>query len=588
MSSPKRRRGSSRLLFFFAALAVLAATGWYAVGPGGWIGGEETNALEGATVRRGPLSVRVVEKGNLESADSIVLKNEIEGSTTILTLIAEGTQVEEGDVLCELDVSDLFDDRVQQEISVRNAESAYVKAEKQYEIQVIQNESDIARAEQDLEFAGQDLSKFQEADRTLREQESREAITLAEEEYERAKDNLEWSDRLAQKGFLTQTELEADRLALTRSEILLEQRKRQLQTLIDFEFPRELAQLKSDVREAERELERVKLQASAILVDFEKARDTNLAKLELEREKLSKIVSQVDKGKLVAPRAGMVVYAKDEGRSRYGSQDPIAEGTQVRERQAIITIPSTSGMIAEASIHESVIEQVTIGQECIVRVDALGGREFPGRVSFVALLPDSNSWWANPNTRLYRTTIEIADQDSEMRPGMSCSVEVLVDDLEDALHVPVQCVYRHGGENVCFLVTGAGPEERTVEVGANNDVWVQILSGLEEGQTVLLSPPPGFTPDAERERREGGGEGEGLESPGGEARGGKPTADAAKSGRPDAARGGHGERAGVAGEPEGKAKGGGSAALADVHSDVATGASPGGSAIAKEREPVSQ
>ena len=547
MTSSKGRKGPGRLALALVALGAVVAAGWYALSSLGWLGGDTQTALEGATVRRGPLSVRVVEKGNLESADSVVLKNEIEGTTTILSLIPEGTQVRAGDVLCELDVSESIDDRVQQEISVRNAESAYVKAEKQYEIQVIQNESDVARAEQDLQFAKQDLDKFEEADRALSEQEAREAITLAEEEFERAKDKLAWSDRLAEKGFLTQTELEADGLALTRSEILLEQRKRQLQTLLDFEFPRELAQLQSDVREAERELARVKLQADARLVDFEKARDTNLAKLELEREKLAKIVSQIEKGTLVAPRAGMVVYAKDDSRGRWGSQDPIAEGTQVRERQAIITIPSTSGMIAEASIHESVIEQVKIGQDCTVRIDAIGGREYRGRVAFVALLPDSNSWWANPNTRLYRTTIEIDEQDSEMRPGMSCSIEVRVDDLEDAVHVPVQCVYRHGGENICFVPAGGTIEERTVAVGANNDVWVQILSGLTEGETVLLSPPPGFAPDAERprdgERRDpergapGGGERRAgpataaAERPRGESAGGRPRAEAGAQGK---------------------------------------------------------
>lgn len=484
-------------------VAVVGALVWYGTGPGAWFEPDATGLAEGAPVRRGPLRISVVERGNLDAADSASLKSEIEGQVTILYLIDEGVNVAEGDLVCELDSTELLEKRFQRELSVRNAEAAYIKSQQSFEIQESQNISDVALAEQNLEFAREDLRKFREGDRGSRLAQAQESIELAKEEFKRAQDKLDWSERLASKGFLTATELEADRLANNRAKILLEQAKRNSDLLVEFELPREEAELVAAVQEAERELDRVRLQAKARIVDFETAMRTNKDKLDLESDKLAKLEDQIGKTKLYAPRDGMVVYAKLPG-GRMGRGEPMEEGAQVRERQEIITIPSERGMVAQASLHESVLKQVRTGQECVVKVDSLPELSFRGRVEFVAPLPDQQSWWANPNLRVYRTDIAVLDRHPEMRPGMSCSIEILVEDIEDAIHVPVQSVFRHEGGNVAFVVGSDGEaEQRSVEVGSYNDRWVQVRSGLSEGEIVLLSPPPGVTlrPDGDSEQK---------------------------------------------------------------------------------------
>jgi len=540
-------RSGFQTVWLALAVAVIGVTSWLALKPGGWLRAPEVEPIAGAVVQRGPLRISVVERGNLEAADSISLKSEIEGTTTILWLIEEGVHVEEGDLLCELDVTPLIDRKFDREISVRDAEADFIKSKQAYEIQKSQNESDIAKAEQNLTFAREDLRKFREGERDSTLATGQEAITLADEQHARAKDQLKWSQELEAKGFLTSTELEADRIAANTTAIRLEQAKRDFVLLRDFQVPRDESELVAGLAEAERELERVKLQAAARLVDYEAAMETGEAKFKLEKDKLDDLVAQIDKAALHAPRAGMVVYAKQPG-GRYGRDDPIAEGTQVRERQDLITIPSAKGMVAEVSLHESVLKQVEVGQTCIVRVDAVPGREFRGHVSFVALLPDQQSWWANPNQRLYRTDVAIDGASPEMRPGMSCSIEILVEDIDDAIFVPVQSVFRHEGGNLAFVSDSGRVEPRPVEVGRYNDRWVQVLSGLSVGEVVLLSPPAGFTlkPAGEDEKSEidagSSAPGEGLRA-GGE--GGRPTAhaeEAGPSGGPPADQRGGGER----------------------------------------------
>ena len=73
---------------------------------------------------------------------------------------------------------------------------------------------------------------------------------------------------------------------------------------------------------------------------------------------------------------------------------------------------------------------------------------------------------------------------------MSAKVEILADHLYDVIIVPVQVVANRGGRKVCYIDTGGNtPEEREVQTGAFNDIFVEIVSGVEAGENVLLSPP---------------------------------------------------------------------------------------------------
>jgi len=545
---------------FLVGIAALAAAGIWAQREGWILKSGEDVTIVGAPVRRGELEITVTERGNLTAKNSASLKSELEGRSTLLFLIDEGTHVEVGDLVAELDTAELVDRRVAQEITVQSARASATKAREGVEIQIIENESQIAKARQQVEFARIDLEKYigasldrveeislEEAlalaheataledsnepdhdltatageasvdsalegesfgggDRGQELQRFSDDIRMAELEQKRAEDTLIWSRALAEKGFVERTELEGDELAFERAGIQLKQAELARGLLLKYEHPKEWARLQGELSEAERQLRKASKQAVAQLADYEAAREATRVKLALEEEKLAKIGTQIGKGKVLAPVAGMVVYGRTEG-SRMGGGEPMQEGGEVRERQEIATIPGEGGMVAEASIHESALKQVSAGLPVIVRVDALPGNEFYGVVDHVAVLPDKNSWWANPNLRLYKTEIQVGGGDAEMRPGMSCSIEILVETIADTVYVPLQAVHHSGMRNLCWVRIGGRTEERTVQIGQHNDKWVAIVSGLTEGEIVLLSPPTGFEPTETAEEEAGSGTG---------------------------------------------------------------------------------
>ncbi len=486
---------------------VLATTGiGYWLAPSRWFSREAVAEIQGAHVHRGPLRISVLQRGELSAKNSVSIKSEIEGQTTILQLVAEGTIVKPGDLLVRLDSSDLVEKELQQRIAADNADAAYKKAKAQYDIQISQNQSDIEAAERKALFAGTDLKKYREGDLEQLHKANEDKILLAQQKRTQAENTLTWSKTLHDKGFLTQTELDRDDLDFQSADVQWKQADLAKQLFNDYEDPRKQAQLEADLLEAKRGLDRAKLQADARIADYQAALTTTEARLQLEKDKLNKYRDQLAKTKLVATAAGMVVYSRTEG-GRMGMGEAMQEGTMVREGQEILTIPAQGGMIAQASIHESVLNQVAKGLACSINVDAIPGAEFHGTVRFVALLPDKGNWWANPNQRLYRTEVSIDDASAELRPGMNCGIEILVEEIPDTLYVPIQSVMLSRGETIAFVAAAGRAEERKVKVGKQSDKWVQILSGLADGEEVLLAPPPGFTPQKASEepgaKREG-------------------------------------------------------------------------------------
>jgi len=92
-------------------------------------------------------------------------------------------------------------------------------------------------------------------------------------------------------------------------------------------------------------------------------------------------------------------------------------------------------------------------------------------------------------TRVYSTEIKINNAPRALRPGMSARAEILVDKLENVLVVPVQCIANRGGQKICYVKASDESKPVRVQTGKSNDNFVQIVSGLEEGQFVMLNPP---------------------------------------------------------------------------------------------------
>jgi HlyD family secretion protein len=173
------------------------------------------------------------------------------------------------------------------------------------------------------------------------------------------------------------------------------------------------------------------------------------------------------------------------------NEEPLQQGTEVREQQELIRLPTAKEMIADVKVHESLLEKVRIGLPVRITTEALPGRTFGGRVSKISLLPDATSSYLNPDLKVYNTEIAIDGDAEDMRPGMSCSAEIIIDQLPEAVYVPVQSVMRVAGKPTVWVLppNAEKPVAKAIETGMDNNRFIVVTSGLQVGEQVLLAPP---------------------------------------------------------------------------------------------------
>jgi HlyD family secretion protein len=453
---------------------------------------EAISAIPTYRVQKGPLRISVTESGSIEAREKIILKNEVEGTTSIIYLIDEGTRVKKGDLLVELDASQLLDQKIDQEIQVQNAEATFISARENLEVVKNQAQSDVDKAQLDYDFAVQDLKKYLEGDYPNELKDAENKITISKEEVERAKEKVQWSRKLYEESYISQTELQADELSEKRTVLDLELAENDLDLLKNYTRKRKLAQLESDVSQNKMALERETRKAKADIVQAESNLKAKEAEYKRQQDKLEKIKTQIEKAKIYAPADGQVLYAtSSSGHRPWDRDEPLDEGQQVRERQELIHLPTSTGYNAEIGVHEASLDKVRVGLPAKITVDALPGVTFSGRVATISPLPDAQSTFMNPDLKIYNTTIELDNNESTslLRAGMNCTVEIVVEQYKEALYVPVQAVIRVGGQPTAYVIDGDELKPRDVEIGLDNDSMIRIVSGLDVGERVSLAPP---------------------------------------------------------------------------------------------------
>lgn len=506
---------------------------------------------------KAPFRIMITENGTIDSLKNVTLSNRVEGSTTIITLIPEGSKVISptvseidgvvqfvagesessksvkviapdgtekmypltmgeftkvlvedrqqvrkgdflsGDVCCELDASTLKEKFQDQKIKVTTATANLDKAGKDIEIQKTTNESNVAKAKLAEELATLDFAsytspggEYSQAVETIRGdlKKTEEELSINKEEYERIRDQ-------ARLGYANVNQLESARLKVTQSQITLKVKSGELAVLENFTKIRKESELKQTAEDTKRETARAKLEGEAVMTQMQAAYDAAKLTLEIETEKLETYRRQIQACQLVAPQAGEVVYAAQSG-GRGSEPVVIEQGASVRERQAIINLPDLEHMKIDARIHESRISRIIIGQPVEIEIDALPGDPYRGKLASISSVPVPGSW---PNTDLkeYEAIIEILEAPAKTRklkPGMTAQVRIIVEDRkEPVLQIPVQSVVSFSGSYYTYAVAPTGAERREIKVGDANDEFMEVLDGVKEGESVVMSPRTYFS-----------------------------------------------------------------------------------------------
>ncbi len=452
------------LLFAIPVVAAVPLIAWFGL-PKLSLSSEEKGPMT-HLVQRATFTHDVTEHGNVESANNVEIRCEVEShgaGTMIIWIIPEGTRVkpvpdwepkepgeEPPDLLVKLDSSALEDKRIQQQIVCNSSKAAVTQAENNLKTAVIAKEEYLEGTylEKKKEFEGD--------------------ISLAEEELIRAQQYLSDSRVLHAKGFISDRELQADEFDVERKRIELERATTSMEVLEKYTKPKMLLQLEADINIAQAKLESEKHSH------------------QLDLDKLADYEEQIANCTIRAPQAGQVVYANVTDR-RGGQEVVIEEGTMIRERQEIIRLPDPENMQVKAKINEARVSAVETGMPAKIELDAFPDVPLTGTVEKVSEYPLPSSW-VSGNVKEYEAIVKIDSfpGNLEMRPGMTAKVSIRVEQVSNVVQVPVQAVFEHGGKHYTVLRDGDELVPREVTIGSTNDKDVVIEGGLEAGERVVL------------------------------------------------------------------------------------------------------
>lgn len=304
-----------------------------------------------------------------------------------------------------------------------------------------------------------------------------------------AKQNMEASEKLQQKEFISRTTLENDQVNFNKAKLAVEAAETQLDLFNKYEFPKQAEQYLSGYEEALKKLQRTIRANRARMAQAESKYETARNRYEVTLNRKNDLERQFRACVIRAREPGLVAYGSHDQSNSYRNNDVIEEGASVRFRQAILTIPNMQEMGVKVNVHESQVKKVRIGQNCRINVDAEPGKTLEGVVAELAVLPDSSSSRYTPNLKVYPATVHIKGTHDWLKPGMNAKVEIIVDQLDDILYVPVQSIEVENDHYFAYVNTGAKLERREVETGSFNDEFIEVKRGLAIGEQVALAIP---------------------------------------------------------------------------------------------------
>jgi len=228
--------------------------------------------------------------------------------------------------------------------------------------------------------------------------------------------------------------------------------------------------------------ESIQLDVEAIMTEYDKikALDEEIEKIYKKIDKVSELTSKL---MVTAPTDGMVAYVN------YREGDEITANDQSDQWSLqLMDVYNTDEMYIYTTVSDLDVLYVSQDAPVTVTVDALPGETFEGKVMRLDQYTDREG------KTVYNVQIKVEGREG-LRPGMNTNCFVDSGESFDTLLVPIEAVFEENGKQKVEILVGENEVEIIeIETGLMNDMYVEVLSGLEEGQLVVTGSTKDLMP----------------------------------------------------------------------------------------------
>ena len=235
---------------------------------------------------------------------------------------------------------------------------------------------------------------------------------------------------------------------------------------------------------AEQELDDAQAKDEAAAAQMEAAKSAYEAmqqQLGVSQAQQQQVSSMADYSRITAPFSGVITW-------RYADTGALIQaGTSNAGSAPVVKIAQISTLRLRLPVPESLAAYVHNGDSATIHIDALN-RTISGTVARSTIALD-------PATRSMQVEVDVQNLDGSLSPGMYAEVSLNIRRAGDALVVPINAVYRDGNSQTVYVINAQNKvERRNVKLGVTTANQAEILSGLRDGEQVIIANQASFQP----------------------------------------------------------------------------------------------
>jgi HlyD family secretion protein len=212
------------------------------------------------------------------------------------------------------------------------------------------------------------------------------------------------------------------------------------------------------------------------------------SRIMMQKNRIQMFQTQSNSLKLVSPVDGIIMHVRNY-RLEGGTfvMGDIEEGNSTLSNMSILQIPDMKTMQVLVEVSEADYKRIQNGQKVLINVEAVSNLHSTGKIKRKTLQR------ANPQIRTaiktYEVDISIDSCHSRMKPGLSAMCRIIIDQVKDAIVVPVAAIFERDSSKIVYVAQGRKFIPVTVETGASNSSFSIISKGLIGNETIALTQP---------------------------------------------------------------------------------------------------
>ena len=176
-------------------------------------------------------------------------------------------------------------------------------------------------------------------------------------------------------------------------------------------------------------------------------------------------------------------------RVKIGNTVMPAGGVIAASDSALFVIEDLDSLILKINVPERELAKLSVGQVAELSFDAVPGRMFTGKIDLI-------SPYVDPTTATFGVRVRVTDTGNLLRPGMFARVAIVYERKADALQIPRTALLDDDGPPKVFIVQDGKAAERPVQLGLSNGAWIEVTSGLKDGDQVVVVGQAAVKPGA--------------------------------------------------------------------------------------------